>query len=66
MTTARLMPETLRPARERGDDAPADVRASLVRMGLVQPDMSIALTPLTGGVSSRILLVETPERRFCF
>ena len=66
MTTARLMPETLRLARESGDDVPADVRASLVRMGLVQPDTSVALTPFTGGVSSRILLVETPARRFCF
>jgi aminoglycoside phosphotransferase (APT) family kinase protein len=39
------------------DDA-ASVHAALVQMGLLKPDAHPAMTPLTGGVSSDILLVE--------
>lgn len=34
-------------------------------MALVDPDEALRLSPLTGGVSSDIHLVETPSRRFC-
>jgi len=39
--------------------------AVLERMGLVARGAPLRLEPLTGGVASDILLVETPERRFC-
>jgi aminoglycoside phosphotransferase (APT) family kinase protein len=42
-----------------------DLIEPLRRMGLVRPGESIRLTPLTGGVSSDISLVEAGERRFC-
>jgi len=42
-----------------------DIIEALRRMGLVGPDETARLTPLTGGVSSDIHLVETAERRFC-
>jgi aminoglycoside phosphotransferase (APT) family kinase protein len=41
------------------------IRAALEAMGLVAPGEPAAFTPLTGGVSSDIQLVETPRRRFC-
>jgi aminoglycoside phosphotransferase (APT) family kinase protein len=41
------------------------VIASLRRMGLVGAEEAVRLSPLTGGVSSDIHLVETPSRRFC-
>jgi aminoglycoside phosphotransferase (APT) family kinase protein len=41
------------------------VVASLRSMGLVGADEAARLSPLTGGVSSDIHLVETPGRRFC-
>ncbi|MDQ0395008.1 phosphotransferase family protein [Labrys monachus] len=44
------------------DDALTD---ALCRMGLVNPGETVRFVPLTGGVSSDILLVETPGRRFC-
>jgi aminoglycoside phosphotransferase (APT) family kinase protein len=37
----------------------------LRRMGLVRPGESVRFTPLTGGVSSDISLVEAGGRRFC-
>ena len=43
-----------------------EVRASLSGMGLIAGGERISLMPLTGGVSSRILLVEARGRRFCF
>ena len=42
-----------------------DLRPSLVRLGLVAADAPARMTPLTGGVSSDIWLVETEGRRFC-
>ncbi|CAN5321885.1 aminoglycoside phosphotransferase family protein [soil metagenome] len=41
------------------------VIAALERMGLTRPGETVRLTPLTGGVSSDIHLVETAERCFC-
>lgn len=41
------------------------VLASLRRMGLVKVGEPVRLSPLTGGVSSDIHLVEAPGRRFC-
>jgi aminoglycoside phosphotransferase (APT) family kinase protein len=38
----------------------AAVRAALLRMGLLLPDAAPMMTPLTGGVSSDILLVDGP------
>ncbi len=42
-----------------------DLLAALRRLNLVGPDEPARLTPLTGGVSSEIQLVETATRRFC-
>jgi aminoglycoside phosphotransferase (APT) family kinase protein len=42
-----------------------DLIEPLRRMGLVRPGESVRLTPLTGGVSSDISLVEAGGRRFC-
>ncbi len=42
-----------------------DLIEPLRRMGLVRPEDSVRLTPLTGGVSSDISLVEAGGRRFC-
>ena len=42
-----------------------DLGAALHAMGLVRAGRSFHATPLTGGVSSDIALVETDERRFC-
>jgi aminoglycoside phosphotransferase (APT) family kinase protein len=39
--------------------------AVLQKMGLVAPGTPLGMQPLTGGVASDIVLVETPERRFC-
>ena len=43
----------------------ADLIEALRRMGLLKPAESGRLTPLTGGVSSDISLVEADGRRFC-
>lgn len=43
----------------------AGLIAALERMGLARPGETVRLTPLTGGVSSDIHLVETQDRRFC-
>lgn len=43
----------------------ADLYEPLLRMGLLRPGEAIALAPLTGGVSSDILLATTPTRKFC-
>jgi aminoglycoside phosphotransferase (APT) family kinase protein len=43
----------------------SDLIEALRRMGLLKTGESTRLTPLTGGVSSDILLVEAGERRFC-
>jgi aminoglycoside phosphotransferase (APT) family kinase protein len=45
--------------------ASADLNASLVRLGLVPPEAMARITPLTGGVSSDISLVEVDGQRFC-
>ena len=37
----------------------------LQRMGLLLPDEEATFTPLTGGVSSLIVRVDTPRQRFC-
>ena len=42
-----------------------DLIEPLRRMGLVKAEDSVRLTPLTGGVSSDISLVEAGGRRFC-
>src|SRR3984957_18189293 len=42
-----------------------DLIEPLCRMGLLKVGESARLTPLTGGVSSDISLVEAGERRFC-
>jgi aminoglycoside phosphotransferase (APT) family kinase protein len=42
-----------------------DLLAALRRLNLVGPDEAARLTPLAGGVSSDIHLVETASRRFC-
>jgi 5-methylthioribose kinase len=44
---------------------PNDVVDALRRMNLVGDDEAVRLSPLTGGVSSDIHLVETDRRRFC-
>jgi aminoglycoside phosphotransferase (APT) family kinase protein len=43
---------------------PAELLVPLRRMGLLAEGEEAALTPLTGGVASDIVLVETAERRF--
>jgi aminoglycoside phosphotransferase (APT) family kinase protein len=49
------------------DDPVSDeVRGALERMNLLSRGASFSMTPLTGGVSSRILLIEAEGRRFCF
>jgi len=45
-----------------GDEA---VVSALRRLGLARPGEAVQLTPLTGGVSSDIHLVEVGKRRFC-
>ena len=42
-----------------------EVVAALRRLDLVGADEAVHLTPLAGGVSSDICLVETASRRFC-
>ncbi|HLW91559.1 MAG TPA: aminoglycoside phosphotransferase family protein [Roseiarcus sp.] len=42
-----------------------DLIAALRRLGLIEPGEAARWTPLTGGVSSDIVLVETDRRRFC-
>src|SRR5579862_8043116 len=42
-----------------------DLVAALGRMGLLAPTEAVRWTPLAGGVSSDILLVEADGRRFC-
>ena len=44
---------------------PADLRSSLETLGLLQSGQDFQATPLTGGVSSDIWLLETKQRRFC-
>jgi aminoglycoside phosphotransferase (APT) family kinase protein len=44
---------------------PGGLEQSLRRLGVVGPDEAVILTPLTGGVSSDISLVEAGSRRFC-
>ena len=41
------------------------LRAALLRMGLIDPDEDPVLRPLTGGVSSTILRVDTRRAVFC-
>jgi aminoglycoside phosphotransferase (APT) family kinase protein len=43
----------------------ADLVEPLRRMGLIKAGERVRLTPLAGGVSSDICLVEAEERRFC-
>jgi 5-methylthioribose kinase len=43
-----------------------EVRTSLERMNLLSRDASFTMKPLTGGVSSRILLIEAEGKSFCF
>lgn len=42
-----------------------EIRSTLDRAGLIAPAESLTITPLTGGVSSEILRVETPRRALC-
>ena len=44
---------------------PADLRSSLEILGLLQIGQAFQATPLAGGVSSDIWLLETKQRRFC-
>jgi aminoglycoside phosphotransferase (APT) family kinase protein len=46
-------------------EPPLDLTVALRRMDLVQSGEPIRLVPLTGGVSSDIVLVEAGGRRFC-
>lgn len=48
------------------DPCTADIGASLRRMGLASETQPYQMTALTGGVSSRILLIEGEDYRFCF
>lgn len=41
------------------------IKAALVRMGLAEPSQDIALTPLTGGVSSMIVRADVGGRSLC-
>ena len=43
----------------------AELHDALCRLGLVGPDERVRFEPLTGGVSSDILLVTTAKRQFC-
>jgi hypothetical protein len=43
----------------------ADLCESLRRLGLLRPGDAVRDTPLKGGVSSEISLIEVGERRFC-
>ena len=49
---------------DEGDEAA--VRQSLLRMNLLTSNGSATFLPLTGGVSSLIVLVDAGGRRFCF
>lgn len=49
----------------QSDDASLTLPAALRRMGLLGPNETARFIALTGGVSSDIHLVETPNRRFC-
>lgn len=42
-----------------------EVKAALVRMGLAAPQQDVALTPLTGGVSSLIVRADVGDRSLC-
>jgi aminoglycoside phosphotransferase (APT) family kinase protein len=42
-----------------------DIRASLIRLGIMRHDMIVAAEPLTGGVSSDIWKVTLPDRVIC-
>lgn len=42
-----------------------ELQASLHRMGLLEADEAVTLTPLTGGVSSQIVRVETTRSTLC-
>ena len=44
---------------------PADLKSSLETLGLLQSGQDFQATPLTGGVSSDIWLLETKQRSFC-
>lgn len=46
-------------------ETPERVQALMVELGLCDPTEHITVTPLTGGVSSDIALVETSQGRFC-
>lgn len=41
------------------------VRALVLSLGLGEPEEVFAITPLTGGVSSEIALVDLPDRKLC-
>ena len=41
------------------------IKAALMRMGLAEPSQDIALTPLTGGVSSIIVRADVGGRSLC-
>jgi 5-methylthioribose kinase len=42
-----------------------EIRAALVRMGLARPDDILAMTPLGGGVSCDVFVVDLPAGRIC-
>ncbi|MEY3698491.1 MAG: hypothetical protein RL631_1144, partial [Pseudomonadota bacterium] len=46
-------------------DEPLALLPALQRMGLLLPNQAVSFTPLTGGVSSLILKVETETACFC-
>ena len=63
-----LLTHTWAPTSERADQAFAHddgLIEPLRRMGLLKAGERVRLTPLTGGVSSDICLVEAGGRRFC-
>ena len=52
-------------ARARPGGAPPEVMAALARLGIVGDGRAARFTPLSGGVSSDIWKVETPEGTVC-
>jgi aminoglycoside phosphotransferase (APT) family kinase protein len=49
-----------------GNPVSDEICASLERMSLLSRGASFSMTPLTGGVSSRILLIQAEGQSFCF
>ena len=46
-------------------EATDEIRAALADMGLARADADYPMTPLGGGVSSDVYLVDLPDRQVC-